>query len=596
MPRTKKQSVSILRRASEGLDGVVEVFSPKAAYRRKACRLAYDAVDGSRTRKKRYGMGGSADKHLTPLTLGKLRETARDMSRNNPLANGLLKLERDGVVGSGVLVKSDTGDDALNKELDAVWKEEMIEGPCDVTGQFNFQKCTREAYLSYRRDGDFNTILTDDGLQNIEGEQMGTPSGGKTAKHYEIRNGVAVSKRSGRVIGYYIGQPDRWGYIRGESYRMFKKEHVHHMFNPERFSQSRGAPAITSSIDWIDKLCDYMDAELVAAKVQACFTMFISRKNDYGDGDFESPESTDGSEPTGEDKDGNRIEKLQPGTILYGEDGEDATGIGMNRPGAMFEPFVNRMLMMIGRPLCMPLILITGDFSGATFMNTRIAYQKVQDMWMPEQDTILKPYARKVRIWKIQQLIDRGVFKYRDGIFGHVVRCRRWPYVDPVKEAQGDKIELANGTTNQTLICARKGIEFEDVAAQGGKDKALLKTNGIFGDDSKQKLTMEDIGRGVRAGVPIAEGEARSAMGLPAGLPSDIGKLLRFNDQDVLNYHIENGILTINEIREVLNKPAVPWGNVPVRKSGVEPVDVSGSPNKENEDETDEDKDSDDEK
>lgn len=578
---------------SRAVDGVVEIFSPKAAARRKAFRMAYDAVDGSRTRKKRYGLGGSGDKHLTALTLGKLREAARDMSRNNPLARGLLKIERDGIVGPGVIVKSNTGDDVLDAELDAAWKEEMINSPCDVTGQFNFHKCLRTGFLSYRRDGDFAGILTDDGLQNIEGDQIGTPTSGKKPAHYEIKNGVAVSKRTGRVLGYYIGKPDRWGYIQDSSYRMYKKEDVHHMFNPDRFSLSRGEPALTASIDWIDKICDSHDAVLVNLKVQACFTMFVARSNDYGDLDFEAPEATDGSSSTGEDGQGNRLEKMEPGTILYGADGESAQGIGMNNPSAQFDSFMKSMLMMAARPLCMPMILVTGDFSGATFMNTRIAYQKVQDMWEPEQNDTLVPFARKLRMWKVAQWIEQGRFPNKAGIFGHVVRCRRWPYVDPYKEAMGDKVELANGTTNQTLICARKGLEFDEVAAQGGRDKALLKTQGILGDDSNRKVSMEDVGRGVRSGVSITTGEARSALGLPAAVPEDGSDLLRFNDQDVLNYHIENGILTINEARKRLGLKRVKWGDVPVRKAGVETVNPDGTRNKENEDEPEIDKDDD---
>lgn len=484
MAKRKNNTGSVTRRASEMIDSVVQIVSPKTAYRRMQYRMAYDAVDASRNRKKRIGLGGSGDRHLTPLTLGKLREIARDMSRNNPLAKGLLLIERDGVVGSGPIVQSDTGDEVLDKEMDAAWNETMIESPCDVTGQFNFNKFIRKAYLSYRRDGDFLILFTRDGLQAIEGEQIGTPVGGIDREHYEVKNGVAFSKKTGRVVGYFIGKPDKWGYIRGDSYRMFEAQHACHMFDPERFSQSRGEPVLTSAVEWIDKTCDYMDAELVAAKVQACFTMFVSTE------DFEGVPAgyTEGISETGEDEEGNRLEKMNPGTILYGGPDDKATGIGMNRPGAMFEPFINQMLMMIGRPLCMPLMLVTGDFSGATFMNARIAYQKVQDIWLAEQSDILRPSASMIRRGWVQQRIDAGDFNDRDGIFGHKVRCRKWPYVDPYKEAMADKVELGNGTINQTLICERKGLDFTDVAEQGGKDHKLIIENNTGGDPTKKYL------------------------------------------------------------------------------------------------------------
>ena len=99
------------------------------------------------------------------------------------------------------------------------------------------------------------------------------------------------------------------------------------------------------------------------------------------------------------------------------------------------------------------------------------------------------------------------------------------------------------------------------------------------------KKVMEDIARAVRAGVPIGVSEARTSLGLPDEPPE--GPLLRFNDQDVLQYHIENGCLEINEVRKVLGLPPKPWGNKPVRKTGVAPVEISKENGKEEENEED---------
>ena len=72
-----------LRRASRAVDRVVEVFSPERAVRRARFRLAYDALDGSRLRKKRTVTGGTADSHLDSRNLNSLREIQRDLMRNS---------------------------------------------------------------------------------------------------------------------------------------------------------------------------------------------------------------------------------------------------------------------------------------------------------------------------------------------------------------------------------------------------------------------------------------------------------------------------------------------------------------------------------
>ncbi len=471
---------------SEKLDGPVSVLSPKWAAKRKMNRFAYEVIDRHRTRKKRKDLGGTGDSQLTQERLSEIRDIAYDLSRNNPLAVGLLKIDRDGVVGRGPVMqaraKKGNGKPAKtwNEKAEALWKENMVLKPVDTTGRYNINRYVRKAFMAYRQCGDFLTVFTDNGLIAAEGGQIGTPfgeDGAKVGKAIDIINGVAYSKASGKVIGYYVGKPNKWGYIAVDSYQTYTQEQAFFWANPERFSQSRGEPVLTPSIKWIDQLCDYMDAELVAAKVNACYTMFISKNNSYGD---ESPDAyTQGVHPTGFDEDDNKIEKMEPGLIMYGETGESATGIGQMRPGKTFDPFTQKMLAFIGRPLCMPLMLITGDFSGATFMNARIAYQKAQECWITEQNDILKPFMHRVWRWFIDRMIDQDLLDEREDKYSVDVVCNRWPYVDPVKEAMGDEKQLRNRTITRTIICARQGYDFEDVVDGLAKENEVLEAAGL---------------------------------------------------------------------------------------------------------------------
>lgn len=466
-------------KTSETIDNIVGIFSPKRAFERKRYRFSYEAIDRHRTRKKRTGLGGTGDTHLTAAALADLRESAREMSRNNPLASGILKIERNGIIGSGVTIQARTDDENLNSEIESAWREEMLEKSCDVTGRFNFNQYLRKKYLSYRRDGDIATIFLDDALQAVEGDQIGTPFGRSREKAnlFDVINGVAVTKPEGRVIGYYIGKPTKYGFIAAGSYKKYPADVVHLMFDPERFSQSRCEPVLTPSIKWIDTLCEYIDAELVAAKVNACFSMFISQEVSN------IPEPyTKGISSSGKDIDENQLEKMQPGTIMYGGPGEDAKGIGQVRPGSLFDPFVLRMLTLIGRPLCMPLMLITMDFSGSTFMNARLAYQKVQEEWQAQQDNVVKPFVSRVWRWKLQRLIDTKAIKVngqKDKIFRHEVFCRRWPYVDPFKEARADEQQMYNGTITRTEICARQGRDFKEITDELDKEGQYRKGKNL---------------------------------------------------------------------------------------------------------------------
>ena len=96
-------------------------------------------------------------------------------------------------------------------------------------------------------------------------------------------------------------------------------------------------------------------------------------------------------------------------------------------------------------------------------MNARIAYQKVQDAWLNEQNLLVKPFVSRVWRWKLESLIRRKVLTRRDDWMDHEIICTRWPYVDPFKESKADEQQLNNGTITRTEICARQGRDFEEV-------------------------------------------------------------------------------------------------------------------------------------
>ena len=475
MNENNRKSGSFLRRASMALDDVVGVISPRWAMMRKSYRFGYDILDKHRLRKKRSDMGGPGDWHLSQEKLDKLREICRDLGRNNPLVKGIFRKLATKIVGTSTKIQARTEDEGWNKAAEQLWKEEMVDVPCDVTGRFNVHAFLKKMYYAYCRDGDMFVIFTDEGIQAIEGDQVGTPYGKKEAEHFEVINGVAVSKKSKKVIGYYIGKPNKWGYIANDSVQRYTADVVHHVFSSDRFSCSRGEPALVSAVDMIDKLFSYIDAELVAAKINACFPMMITTKDTSG----MPPPFTGGVSSTGRDEDNRQLEKIDAGMIWHGEPGEKADAIGSTRPAASFDNFILRIMMLIGQPVNLPLVLTTGDYSGATFMNTRVAYQEARDTWYDEQELVIKPFVRRLWILKLQQWIERKDLTARDDSGRFDILCKRWPYVDPWKESKADEQQLKNGTINRHKICARQGEDFKDLTDQRAEEEEYLEEKKV---------------------------------------------------------------------------------------------------------------------
>lgn len=452
------------------IDRVWLAVSPRIAYNRRQYRFAYDALDGHRTRRKRTVRGGTGDQHLDETSLSGLREIHRDFMRNNPMVEGLLLLEVDEICGDVYpKIQALTADKVLNKELEYAWRETMIDRPCDITGRFNMCELVGMTYLAYRRDGDAFLNFHQDGIQAIEADYVGTPLG-IDPRFFTVINGIAFSKTTQQFLGCYVGKPAENGhYIDPESYRKIPSQQIMHIFSPQRLSQSRGEPCLKAAIPFIDKLDRYVDATLVAANVQACFTMFVAAKDPPP-----SPYAR-GISSTGLDQDGNRLEKMEPGRIMYGNQGESAQGIGQTSPSEQFDPFVTRMLSFITRPMAIPLMMALGDYSHATFMNTRVAYQQAQARWKREQAWRIQPMASRMYRWFIDKMVREGQFKLSEDLYQHAVQVRRWPYVDPYRETQAEANELENGTGTRREFIEKRGKDYDEVLEQRAQEEKDFK-------------------------------------------------------------------------------------------------------------------------
>lgn len=457
---------------------------------RSAAQFAasYDALDRSRLRTKRGTVTGSGDMHLTEQALSDLREICRELCRNNPIVRGMLKIEANGVVGRSTKIEVRSADQIFNRDAETLWRERVVEQPCEVTGRFGFHKVLRTIFQSYRSDGDIFILFTDDGIQIAEGEQCGTPHGHRGGDLFDVTNGVATEKSTGRVIGYYLGRPDKWGMVHPDEVRRYTADQVAHVFNTDRFSYTRGEPALTSAVDWIDKLTRYADAALVAAHMQACFSIFIEKQSPLPG----LPQPTKGAALDTSDS-GYAHTKIEPGMIWDANPGDKAYGLNATQPTPVFDSFILRCLSFIGRPLCFPLTYVSGDFSGATYMNMRFALDLTRDNFMQEQDEVLVPLLHRWHRWQMERWIAAGELKNPPPDWPRrLIRCKRWRYIDLLKDAQADILLLQNQLKSRRHIMGDRGDDFDEETDEMAEDRKILKQKGLLREDEDNDARSEE--------------------------------------------------------------------------------------------------------
>ena len=117
------------------LDRAIAWVSPQAGVNRLRYRAAlqsgYDAVKRHRLNKERDTSGGTGDDTLDHQTLWDLRETSRDLYRNNGLFKGLINTAVRNVIGCGWKLEHD---DAVEKK----WQQWTKKTECDSRNKQSF--------------------------------------------------------------------------------------------------------------------------------------------------------------------------------------------------------------------------------------------------------------------------------------------------------------------------------------------------------------------------------------------------------------------------------------------------------------------------
>ena len=137
------------------LDAAISFVSPEWGARRVAWRNElrnYDAGNDAR-----LNAGWRVANYSAEATDRGNREyvraRARDLERNSDVMNSVLGAYKRNVVGTGFQLRSMTKKNAVNKELERLWKIWCKARNCDVTGQQSLNQILRMAVMRKKVDG-----------------------------------------------------------------------------------------------------------------------------------------------------------------------------------------------------------------------------------------------------------------------------------------------------------------------------------------------------------------------------------------------------------------------------------------------------------
>jgi lambda family phage portal protein len=470
-------------------------------------RADFSAAKYSRFRRQRTGIlsiGSGADWHYRVQSeFLRIMEYARDMDRNDCIVGQTVDRAVVNEVRGGLKPDPKTGDDGVNAELKdrfREWSEDADE--CDVTGENNFHAMEKLVSRAGKVDGDIFALPLREGcLQMIEGHRSRTP----VSTTRNVVHGVLLDgRRKPQEYWFTKDDVDPMQAVRlvsdMERYPARDADgnrNVFHVYNPKRFTQTRGVSAFAPIFDLLGMFEDVNFAKLVQQQIVSCFAVFHQR-----DLNFQSDDGAQAGEQTSENlpADGSTrlLQGIAPGMEVFGKPGEKLEGFSPNVPNAEFFPHMKLILTLIGINLGMPLILVLLDASETNFSAWRGVVDQARQGFDDNQRTLRERFHGRVYRWKVSQWIAEDPALHAASkalgkkIYAHVWSKPGWPYIDPLKDAQADLLRQRNALISPRRLQAERGREWTELAQEIVEDNAFAiaeakraakKINSQFPDD-----------------------------------------------------------------------------------------------------------------
>lgn len=281
-------------------------------------------------------------------------------------------------------------------------------------------------------------------------------------------NGVRVAYHFLTINPTDITRTDINGYTRA---RVLAAD-VCHVFRPLRAGQIRGIPFTLSALVSTAMLDLYDDAELERKRVAALFAAFVTK---------ESPEAEDS--PLGQPSkvwgqnhsDQNEAFKLQPGMVVDLLPGENITFSSPADVGASYDPFEYRMLCRLAAGFGVPYASMSGDLKAANYGSIRAGLVQFRRRIEAMQfQNFIPMFLRRVWLRWLLEYTKKGLSPWtavdwvKNKRLHQKVKwlCPRWDWVDPMKDAQAEKLMVDNGFKSRFDTVEEMGYDPDETDAR----------------------------------------------------------------------------------------------------------------------------------
>jgi lambda family phage portal protein len=448
-----------------------------------------------------------------------------DLLRNDAAASAARDRRTDMVVGSGLRLQARIdrhalgldreAAQALNKAIESEWRA-FANDPfkrCDMERrhsvgmmmrlgsleQFRTGECLMALRWKPNRGARYATVV-----QQVDTDRLSNPN--MVMDTEELVQGVHRDA-DGAHIGYWIqnGHPgdvlarpgaDRWTWTYEPRFTPHGRPRIIHGFDAHRVSQTRGVPDMAPVVNRFKMLTRYADAEVGSAVVNAMFAAFIKTGHSIEDAAASVMTTADVDDRV------NAYDNLRLGGIRVPvlAPGDEIDIPDSSREHGGFTSFMAAFLQSIAATLGLSYEQLSMDFSRTNYSSARAALNEVWRTVQRRRESFIDQVVTWIYLAFLEEAFDRYI-DIPDGVPDFWEAPGAWAraewlgpprgFIDPVKEAQGSEMRVANMTSTRTREAAEQGLDFEALLDDLAGENQMMTERGITSPDMAAMLSAQ---------------------------------------------------------------------------------------------------------
>lgn len=308
-----------------------------------------------------------------------------------------------------------------------------------------------------------------------------------------IYNGVEVDPY-GRPLAYWFWtKMMTTGQWTGEKIRI-PAERILHVYDEDYVGITRGFPLVACVLRSLKILHGYDEAEVIKARDQASKVGVYEAR----DGAFDPSEIAD---PQDEDQRDQFQQYHEPGEDKIAPKGWSYSHAPASAPNPNYPSFKKAVLQRVASGLEAEYTVIGNDLEGVNFSSIRHGKMDSRESRKCQQRIVIQqfmsPMFRRRRVGWLSCFLLSGQsplpYSKFDRFAKDTWRGRRWPYMDPIVEAQANEIMVKHGHVTDSQIADEMGENWEENIATVKAEQEMAKGTPIekrFMSESEKSATI----------------------------------------------------------------------------------------------------------